>query len=372
MTERRAVIVGNLKAGGGAARRTHSMATMLQCLDYSVKILRPELNRRRPPSRQELRLLAGGYLVPEALSWNVAGVASRVAAIAPKVTVLQTTRAVHPAVLAAARSSRDRDNPVVILDLVDRLSSSYRQRASMSNPAAAAAFRCLSAAHRRFEHRICEFDGPVLAAGYTEAASLGVSWIPITVDQPAEQHTVDFVRRPYDAAFFGTLSYQPNIEALRVLDDWSRKIGGRHSILVAGRRPTMRVERLCRKNGWSLVSDFPSVPWVANQARVAVAPLRSTTGIQTKVLEAGQVGLAQVVTSAALAGMDPGVPLVGADDAHAFFRELDRLLTGPELVARQVESYQQYLATNLVAEAVAPRLEKAINDHHRPPVRRAM
>jgi len=167
--------------------------------------------------------------------------------------------------------------------------------------------------------------------------------------------------------FFGTLSYQPNVEALDQLDRWVREVNWSGSVLVAGRHPTAEVIQLCRSNGWTVVADFASTQWLADQARLAIAPLRSTAGIQNKVLEAGQVGLAQVVTTAAIAGMDPGIPLSGADDAVSFFERIDRLLGEPDEADAQVRDMRHYLRTNLVAEAVAPRMQEILDHRGRQP-----
>lgn len=355
MTTRRAVLVANPKASGGADRRTESLEAVLASLGFAVDVIQPTISRRRPPSPTELWLLAHGEIVPEALSWNVTDVETAIVAIDPDVVVLQTARAVHP--LLTTSSAR----PTIVVDLVDQLSSSYRQRAAQAGHVAATGFRLLASCHQRFEERLGRRSGPILAAGYREAASMGVTWIPNVIDPPTSNRpSAAWTERPYDAVFFGTLSYQPNVEAIHQLAKWSQALHWGGTILIAGRHPTAEVTRICVANDWTLVPDFPSTDWLIEQARVAIAPLRSTAGIQNKVLEAGQIGQPQVVTTAALAGMDPDMPLRGADDAETFFGQLDRLLACPAEAQQQVLDVQDYLRTNLVAGAVAPRLQAVL------------
>ena len=369
-----AAIVANPKVSGGAARRTESITAVLEHLGARVEVIQPSINRRRPPSPTELRLLAQGRIVPEALAWNVADVAHDLALLGPEVIVLQTARAVHPGLFdrlnQTGRHSQPASTgtaPTVVLDLVDQLSTSYRQRADQSNAATAKALRLLAASHERFEKNLRRWEWPALAAGYREAVALDVTWIPNVVKGFDDTPPARWAERPFDVVFFGTLSYQPNVEALDQLDRWVREVNWSGSVLVAGRHPTAEVTQLCRSNGWTVVADFASTQWLADQARLAIAPLRSTAGIQNKVLEAGQVGLAQVVTTAAIAGMDPGIPLSGADDAVSFFERIDRLLGEPDEADAQVRDMRHYLRTNLVAEAVAPRMQEILDHRGRQP-----
>jgi len=115
----------------------------------------------------------------------------------------------------------------------------------------------------------------------------------------------------YDVLFVGSLQYPPNVEAVeRLADAWPYVLRHRPdaTALVAGRRPTARVAQVVADQGWSLLPDFPDIATVASQARIAVAPLARTSGIQNKVLEAAALGLPQVVTPQALAGLRPGFP----------------------------------------------------------------
>ena len=84
---------------------------------------------------------------------------------------------------------------------------------------------------------------------------------------------------------------------------------------------------------------------LADQAVVSLAPLRSTAGIQNKVLEAAALGLPQVVAPAALAGMRDGFPAVVADTPDDFLdraRTLVEDVSGRQQLAEDAWSYTHH------------------------------
>lgn len=318
----------------GERRRTE---TWLRLIDADggegTVISTAVLGRPLVPSAAAVGLVTRGELVPEALAWSVDAVEAAIDDVAPDLVVLQTARSVHPRLLAG--------RPPVVVDLVDRLSASYRQRAVLARGPSSAFFRLLARTHAHTEARLLGGGAvPVVLAGHGEATRSGARWIPNLLDGVTDR-PVPTPDTPFDLVFFGTLGYRPNIEALHELAAGSPSGAGLR-VLVAGQRPPSAVAELCRTEGWTLVADFPSMTWLAEQAAVAVAPLRSTAGIQNKVLEAALVGLPQVVTPAALDGLAPGLPCRVVDD-------------GAALVAA---------ASDLLADrAVARRLADAAHDH---------
>ena len=197
----------------------------------------------------------------------------------------------------------------------------------------------------------------LVLAGQAEADELQALWLPNLVD--AESRPDQPAETPYDVVFFGSLSYEPNVEALAWLDaadtDWS---GLR--MLVAGRRPAPAVRSLCEANGWALVEDFPSTYWLRSQATVAISPLQSASGIQNKVLEAAAVGLAQVVSPQALAGIGGDLPCLVARTPNAMVDSVRELLDDDAERSRLADRAWRFVRDNYSVDRWLPVFERLI------------
>ncbi len=379
-------VVANPKRSGGSRRRLESIVALSEHLGFRVEVFQPALSPVPRATAAAVTDLIRGRAVPEVVAWNPEPVVQGLVRLAPDIVVYQTTRALHPAVTRAmGGTGRPKVGaPVQIVDLVDRLSISYRQRARAGTAMLKPAFRLLATAHQRAELAMVASGPsgtglPTVAAGHREAVDLGIPWIP-NIPPPAAPNPPrlglihDNGRlgpgTGHDAVFFGTLDYRPNVEALQTLHRWVAEDRGRPpSVLVAGRNPSPEVRELCRVNGWTLESDFASVPELARRAAVAIAPLQSTSGIQNKIMEATQAGLPQVVTSAAVAGYHPDIPLPIVDTGPGFLAELRRLVDHPAAVRTQVAAVRRHLAETISIEAVAPRWGRLLepgSDHEKP------
>lgn len=228
----------------------------------------------------------------------------------------------------------------VVVDFVDELSRSYRQRASLDpQRGRAAGWRMLSWSMRRAERATVSKSGVVMvAAGRGDAEELRARWIPITIADEVFRQTLPRERR-WDAVFSGTLDYPPNVAALRWLcaEIWPAvsDIRPDTTLVIAGRRPTPEVRRLVDRIGAELVADYDTQSDPVPRSRVALAPLRFATGIQIKVLEAAARRIPQVVTPEVMRGLDAGFPARVAAHANEFARALVELVDNPKLAEEQ-------------------------------------
>lgn len=287
-----------------------------------LPLLDPQRTLPRPRLR-DTRALLRGHAVPETQAWGLSRALSRIDSIRPDVVICVTARAYHPRFAGADR--------VTVLDFVDSLARSYHGRALISRSLPRrAVFHTLSAAHRRFESSTVPDGVRRVAAGWSDARHLDADWVPILAPRSAPARAG---RPDVDLVFFGNLSYLPNVEAVRRLARiWpalQREAAGT-SAVIAGARPTTEVRDLARRCSWELVADFPDLAAVAGRAKLACFPLAHTAGIQIKVLEAAALGLAQVVCSPALAGLEPGFPATVADDDRAMVVRIVELLRDDE------------------------------------------
>ena len=347
MSALRAVIVRPGRAAYGEVRRTQTWIRLFRAAGGEASDLGFLSGRTLGADPRDAARLAAGTLVPESAIWNGREIRRRLEELEPDVVIMQTARSYRPEIV---------DGPwVPILDLVDRLSLSYRQRASLATggPKRLLLDR-LATAHDHFEQQARDLVDDVVAAGWGDAAALGATWIPNLLD-PAQRPTRER-RKPYDAVFFGSLGYAPNVEALRWLAEGRPATGANLRVLVAGHAPTDEVRSLCEARGWGLVEDYPSNDWLVEQATISLAPLRSTAGIQNKVLEAAVLGLPQVATPPALAGLADGFPALIAETPEEFVAQARRLVDDQATQARLADDAWSYAHRHYTSDAWLPVL----------------
>ncbi len=304
----------------GEVRRVASWRTIFEAVGADVVDV--ALTPSRIPRPDALVPLARGRAVPESLTWSTRRLLERLEEIGPALVVVVSTRAFD---------LRIADGPwSTVLDYVDSLARSYRDRAAVLGGVRRVGYAALARSHARAEATLGRHHLHTVAAGWADAHRLGAEWVPVVVDPTLTPLPASEPR--FDVIFFGTLRYPPNVDALRRLSAiWPRVTATRPgtSALIAGADPSPQVRELALSNDWELVSNYSSLAEVAARARIAVAPLSRTAGIQIKVLDAAVLELPQVVTTAALAGLAPGLPLDPVDEDDALVREILRLLEHP-------------------------------------------
>jgi len=152
--------------------------------------------------------------------------------------------------------------------------------------------------------------------------------IDLETFRPAEDGTADPV-----VVFCGVMDYAPNVEGVLWFGHhvWPIVKKARPDAVfhIVGSSPTRAIRRLAAADASiRVIGSVPMVQPYLNAAAVAVAPLRMSRGIQTKVLEALAAGLPVVVTPTVMEGLPPeSLPgCLMADDADAFAGALVQLL----------------------------------------------
>ena len=315
----RVAVIHAVARAGGMSRRVRTWHDLLEAQGIETVDL-PVLNDGGGvrPGFDHLVDVARGLAAPETLAWSGSPVLRVVEQTAPDAVVVASLRAFDRRIVGLA--------PRVVLDLIDLMSSSYRQRSALEARVALRwAWLALARALGRVEGRLsasaatCE----LVAAGWPEAQEIGARWLPNLVQTPEagrdraqpedgdEDGAAGLDLR--DVLFVGSLDYLPNVAALRVLAEqiWPAVLQRRPgtTLRVAGRRPTGEVRRLARHLGAELVVDFDDPVALHRATRIAVAPLPQATGSQYKVLDAAGLGVPQVISPSARAGFDPDFPI---------------------------------------------------------------
>ncbi len=353
MTDRRAAIVTLGRAQGmGEVRRVESWQMILDAAGFRSDVVRlrrecaPSL--RRPP---HLGAVMRGTAPPETLAWSVTAARERLKNIGPDLTVFVTLRAFEPTLVDVAG--------VAVLDLVDRLSTSYEDRASVSESWHEKLwFSWLARAMARVERH--HHPGVLrTAAGRSDALELDAKWIPNVVDVPNPAPAID---PDHDLVFFGNLAYQPNVAAVMLLAEWwpeVQQVRPGTTLLLTGRNPVRRVVDAAHAMGADLEAGYPDPTTAARRGRVAVAPLTLVAGIQNKVIEAAAAGVPQILSSAAARGLPDAFPCRIADGPAAFTRAVVELLDTPAERAALADAALKTVREEFTATAVAPRVLEA-------------
>ena len=341
-----AVLALGRSGGMGEERRVASWRSILTSAGVDVTTVLLLQDARGLPAPSTVAAIAAGTAVPEAAAWSIGRARAALRRAEPDAVVAVTVRAFHPGLEEAGGP--------VLLDFVDRLSVSYADRAAVATALPRRAlFRSLAVAHRRAERRL---RGPGrAAAGWADARTLGAQWIPNVV---AETAVVDRAAADVDLVFFGNLSYAPNIAAVdRLARVWPAILRERPgtTALIAGARPAPPVVAAATVHGWELAADFPDLATLLRRARLAVAPLVHTAGIQNKVLEAAAFGLPQVVSAEAAAGLDPEFPVTVAATDEELSGQIVALLDDASRRATEGAAAAAHVAARYSARAWAPR-----------------
>lgn len=336
----------------GARRRLESLVETVAAAGFEPVVVELLPRFRSTPSEVLLQLPATrrSEVVPETLAWSTRLTRSHLAKIEPTTVICVTSRAFHPHLLGPWRT---------FIDFVDRLSVSYSERSEVASSLRHRyALRILANHQRRFEKVAGNFIDGAFAAGRADAQQLGVGWLPIGVRcdsatlQPNDRHP------DTDIGFVGTLDYLPNVEAVRELDRlWEtlRSVRPQTTVLIAGARPTPVIRSIAMKNKWELVPNFHSLSDVLSRVKITVAPLTHATGIQNKVIEAAAHGVPQVVSPAAMAGLDADFPVVSYNSAEDWVVAVQRLLDAEEENHAEGEQARTHVCSNYSFDSLSVR-----------------
>jgi sugar transferase (PEP-CTERM/EpsH1 system associated) len=134
------------------------------------------------------------------------------------------------------------------------------------------------------------------------------SGVDSTYFSPEHRFDNPYPTRGPAVVFTGTMSYWPNIDAVRwyataILPEVRRTLPDAQFYIV-GSSPSQEVLDLGKRPGVVVTGRVPDVrPYLAHAAAV-VAPLRIANGVQNKVIEAMAMAKPVIATSRALAGIE--------------------------------------------------------------------
>jgi polysaccharide biosynthesis protein PslH len=242
------------------------------------------------------------------------------------------------------------DAPAV-LDLVDALSVNLERRAATDRSPLRFAALLEARRLRLYEPEAIRRARRSAVVSVADREALGSPPGMAVVPQGVELALYPFADGPRETeavVFTGNLGYFANVDAACFLarEVWPRIRASRPAatLHLIGDRPTARVRRLAALPGVHVVGPVASMhPHLAG-ARVVVAPMRTGSGMQNKVLEAMASGAPMVATPLAAAALDAcdGEHLLLAQGAEEFADQVLRLL-GDEGLGRRLAAGARFL-----------------------------
>jgi sugar transferase (PEP-CTERM/EpsH1 system associated) len=255
-----------------------------------------------------------------------------------------------------------------VVDFVDALSLNIARRAERDLALLRPLWRREASRLRRAERALLDRAGHGVVVSEVDRDAMGggekLSVAPNGVD--GERFAFDGrPRANADVLFAGNLGYFANADAAvwfaRVVLPLVRARIGSARLRLAGARPSRAVRALARLEGVSVLGDVPDMAAQVRAARVAVAPLRTGSGQQSKVLEAMACGTPVVASPLASAGMELGHEehLLVADGAEPTAAAVVRLVEDAALAERLARSARRLVEQRYTWERSVAALEAA-------------
>jgi len=169
--------------------------------------------------------------------------------------------------------------------------------------------------------------------------------------------------KPYTLVFTGNMSYAPNIAACKFIgEELFPQLSKRISILLSGASPAAEVIALqndrIHVSGW--VDDIRES---YQKGKVFIAPMLIGSGLQNKLLEAMAMGVPSITTSLAnnALGAEPNQEILIAETADEFGRQINRLLSDPELYKRIQQQGRDFVRQKYSWKTTTSELKKCFD-----------
>lgn len=157
-------------------------------------------------------------------------------------------------------------------------------------------------------------------------------------------------RIPRTCAFWGDLSFEPNVDAIHwfVNKVWRHVSYSRPDakLTILGRRPVESVQALADKAGVEVLPNVPDLRPHLRSTAVALMPMRCGHGIKNKLLEAAAMSMPIMASPQAVKGLVFGEgrpPIIMCKGAADWTANLEKVWTQPGLAQSAGERARQWV-----------------------------
>jgi len=234
-----------------------------------------------------------------------------------------------------------------VVDFIDAFSINMRRRAAKEPIPVKWLFELEARRMSAYEREIVYKSNYQIVSSKVDMASIGNFETLCVIPNGVNVHDYPYIednREEHMIVFTGHMSYFPNTDAAVYFATEIFPIIRSHVpnalFFIVGADPPPRVQRLARIPGICVTGRVPRIQDYLMRATVAVAPMRSGSGILNKILEAMASGAPVVATSYAIGGLEAieGEHLLVADDTREIAEHVINLFLDPKL--------RRYLARN--------------------------
>ncbi len=225
-----------------------------------------------------------------------------------------------------------------VLDICDSMTLNYERFLAYRKDIASLLYRIEKAKTRTYESTVpAEFDANLVVSAHDRSfifklcPEARLEIVPMGVDfdyfRPADGDKI-----PNRVVFTGTMSYFPNVDAMRWFTrdvlPLIRRAYADIELYIVGSNPTPEVTKLADDPAVTVTGYVDDVRPYIGPAAVFVCPIRAATGLNTKIIQAMAMGLPVVATPEAGEGIDAtdGENILLASEPMVFAEAVTNLL----------------------------------------------
>ncbi|OIN94994.1 hypothetical protein COS81_02095 [candidate division WWE3 bacterium CG06_land_8_20_14_3_00_42_16] len=273
---------------------------------------------------------------------------------------------IHVHLARMAEYVKDHQGIPKVIDLMDAFSLNMRNRAKREKLLFKVVSKVEELRMKNYEKTLCQKFDKVIVVSERDRAALGiqenVSILPLGVDLRKPKKNKKY---RHDLIFTGNMGYFPNQDAVlwftKEVFPLILKKMPHLTFAIVGNNPGQKIKKLASKH-IKVTGFVPSIYDYLAQARLAVAPLRSGSGMQIKVLEAMAAGCPVVATHYVSEGIAHASErkeiFIAPDDAQQFADKVVQVLQNNNLCQQVAKTALNLIEKEYTWNRVVSRLDR--------------